>query len=80
LTTIPVKYQIKLRVALDYSTSIVLNVIEGIYKKQQFIGSLYPELMTFEENELRIKKTNEVVELVATFNAAFQGSKKRQAS
>ena len=48
-----------------------------ITAKQQIIGSIYPELMTFEENQLRTNKINEVVELIALFNKASKENKNR---
>ena len=67
---------------LSWGFSLLKNIkshyeIQNIDRKQQLIGSLYPDLMTFEKNELRTIKTNEVVGLVATFNGAFRGSQKK---
>jgi DNA invertase Pin-like site-specific DNA recombinase/transcription elongation factor Elf1 len=63
-----------------------MGVIQGIGKnyqaqdingKQKLLGSIYPELIIFEENELRTNKINQVAELIATFNKASKGHKKK---
>jgi len=50
---------------------------QGIDQQQQIIGSMYPELMTFEDGRLRTGKINEVVQLVATFNRVSRGQTKK---
>ena len=70
---------------LNYGFSLLQNVSSyysnaTITAKQQIIGSIYPELMTFEKNQLRTNKINEVVELIALFNKASRGNKNRTKS
>ncbi len=70
---------------LNYGFSLLQNVSSyysnaTITAKQQIIGSIYPELMTFEKNQLRTNKINEVVELITLFNKASRGNKNRTKS
>ena len=65
------------------SSFTLLQSIRGNYEaqdidgKQQLIGSIFPELMIFEENGLRTKRVNEIVQLITTFNKASRGAKKK---
>lgn len=45
--------------------------------KQKIIGSMFPEKLTFENNEYRTTKTNEAVELICPIDKGL-GKKRRE--